>query len=272
VNFQGKGLFQLGSSIGNDFEVQAFQCPWNGDNRRAVFVGLALKIGADVVSLVKDELKINGIVHPNPSAAIPGLSFSGGTLSYEEPGNECFSFRGGVTIKTTANVWWKHLWNVAPFYFHDMNLEIGETLASNEGVCASRQVTNVPGNGLFPPVDFSKLTSMCGTRRLSGRRLTRTNNTVLKQICQEVDISLSVAHKKCQQLQGQEAFLEACMYDYCATGGIEQFVESAINVAQVAKERAAKKPLDVELPTGGSALSYSYLTPWIGILLVAFES
>merc|ERR1712167_34613 len=94
---------------------------------------------------------------------------------------------------------------------------------------------------------------MCGMsnciRRLGGRRLEMSAPddwipaTSAREACKAASISYEAAASKCQALQSDTAFFEACIYDFCASDGDEALVKNAVDSKQ--REVARSKMFSV---------------------------
>jgi hypothetical protein len=226
-----------------------------------VFAGFAMRKGQSKVTMIKDVVTVNG-VQQTGSSSIAGLSFSNGgaTVSYDSPDN-CFSFFSTKNVLGAG---------VAPGYYHDMNLEMGSSLASSEGICGSvAGRANVDErDSLFSDAEANQLCTLCGlpsncARRLSTeRRLTDEMETTAETVCQEANMSYAGAFAKCQALENEPAYLNACIFDYCASNGDDAFVRSSAEAAARSKERTQNKTI-VSTPenpvSSSSAMPVSFL-------------
>merc|ERR1711981_1071477 len=120
-------------------------------------------------------------------------------------------------------------------------------------------------------------------RRLGGRRLEMSapddwipaNSAV--DACKIANISYATAASKCQSLQGDAVFLEACIYDFCSSDGDESLVQNAVQSKQREVARSKRFSASVTAVTTttssheGTFLSFApRVTPlsiWAGMVV-----
>jgi hypothetical protein len=251
-NHFGVGLFKLASSNDNNFQVQAFQCPW-GSSRASVYAGFAVKSGQSTITMINYHVKKDAVAVSASTNTLTVLS-GGDEVSYKSP-DKCVSFRSKNNVHSTS-----------PGYYHNMNIEIAEHLASTDGVCGNPSAGRANINeadSLFSAAELDQLCTICGLqahclRRLSaGRRLpeNEVQPESLEEVCQKSNITYSTATDKCQGLASDAGFFEGCIYDYCATGGDDSMVQNAGAEMLEFKARAQNRTL-VSGPTGTDLVSF----------------
>lgn len=271
----GLGLFRLATNVGNSFELQGFQCRFGG-SRAAVFAGFALKVAGSTLSIVGKNVSVDGSLYTGTAHPM-GLKVVGSpvrTISLDSHDN-CVHFHTN-----------KHQHSFSPGYYHNMNINVADSVVAFEGVCGSssgRQPVQ-RNDSLFSDSELDSLCSMCGmsncVRRLGGRRLEMSapddwipaNNA--KEACTMAGISYDVAAEKCQKLQDDVAFFEACIYDFCASDGDEALVENAVDSKQreIARSKVFKSSAAIATTTVGShvghALSLAPTTTRLSVLAI----
>lgn len=144
-----------------------------------------------------------------------------------------------------------------PGYFHNMNLRISDKVVEDEGVCGSTSGRHKVQrkHTLFNDQQLANLCQMCGmsdcSSALGNRRLAEGVHSIqapamtAEDACTKAGILLDVARDKCKALDDPEDtfFLEACVFDYCASNGDDALVANAMD----AKRR------EVTLGTANSA-------------------
>lgn len=258
----GLGLFKLASNLDSSFELQGFQCRFGG-SRAAVFAGFAMRIGGTRVSIVGNNVSVDGQLFAGSSHPV-GLKVMGSPTQKVslDSKNNCVHFE---TNK------YQHSWN--PGYYHNMNINIAESDVAYNGVCGSssgRQPLQRT-SALFSSSELDSLCQMCGmtncVRRLDGRRLEMSQPadwvpaTNAEDACKLAGISQDVAAGKCQSISDDPTFFQACIYDYCASDGDEALVNNAIESKQREEARAEifKASTSPSVPTTSLRAGY---TPW----------
>jgi len=205
-----------------------------------VFAGFAMKVSGTIVSIVGQDVSVDGSLFSGISHPV-GLQVTGSpasAITVDSPDN-CIHFQ------TNRNA---HPWN--PGYYHNMNVNIADTVAASDGVCGSpsgRQPLQ-RGDALFSSAELDSLCQICGVnnciRRLDGRRLEMSQPddwapaASAEDACQLSGISYDVAAEKCQTLRDDLVYFKACIYDYCASDGDESLVSNAVESKQREVARA----------------------------------
>lgn len=199
-----------------------------------------MKVDGTIVSIVDQNVSIDGSLFTGTSHDV-GLKVTGSPAQAVrlDSKNNCVHFE-------TNN--WAHPWN--PGYYHNVNVNVADTIADSEGVCGSpsgRQPV-LRKDALFSDSELDSLCQMCGMsnciRRLGGRRLEMSQPqdwipaANADEACKAAGIPLDVAAGKCQTLRKDTAFFHACMYDYCASDGDDALVKNAVDSKQREVERS----------------------------------
>jgi len=224
-------LFKLATTVDNAFELQGFQCRFGG-SRAAVFAGFAMKMGGTSVTIVGRNVSVNGALFTGSSHTV-GLTVVGSpaqTIKLDSHDN-CVHFETNKQpLPPSLN----------PGYYHNMNVNIADTIAALDGVCGTPQGrTPVQRrDALFSSSELDSLCQICGMsnciRRLDGRRLEMSQPVDwapvanAEEACRLSGISHSDASEKCQALSDDPVYLDACIYDYCASAGEESLVANAV--------------------------------------------
>jgi len=180
------------------------------------------------VSMVGNKIAVDGIA-VNDTSRPAGLDIVGSpvaemSLSSED---ECAHF---YTMRNSLSV--------SPGSMHNLNIEVASANASLEGVCgsiSSRKPVQL-SEALFTSPELAELYNMCPEspkvdRRLHG--LGRQMSTWVpwsspNEACDLANIWYVTAAEKCKALETTATFYEACIYDYCGSGGDEAFVQNAL--------------------------------------------
>lgn len=87
---------------------------------------------------------------------------------------------------------------------------------------------------LFTRAQLDQLCAMCGIDcatkafKTGGQAANQQPDRTPQEVCQQSTISYEQAKKKCHQLQAKTSFFNACITDYCASGGDPAMVTDAV--------------------------------------------
>mmetsp|Transcript_77757 Transcript_77757/g.137820 ORF Transcript_77757/g.137820 Transcript_77757/m.137820 type:complete len:694 (+) Transcript_77757:91-2172(+) len=226
-DFQNLGVFKLASSSNGKFELQAFQCPFHV-SVGSVFAGFAMNVGGDRITVVKENVTINGRLFKGSSHA-SGLKIE----DTRKPRDTVHldTLDSCVHLKVSS-----HDWKESPGHSHDLFLEMAASVATAEGVCGSNSTRpSALGRGetLF---DASELNNLCRICQMTDCvHLTPDSawspSANVTEACKAAGVSMDDATKVCKKtVPHQETvsiYLEDCVFDYCASGGDQEAAEVA---------------------------------------------
>jgi hypothetical protein len=235
-DYQGIGVFGVASSADGSFQVQNFQCAY-GDGANSVAIGVAVRVGQTIVVISNATVSVNGT---SIDTAPGGLDLTG-TLARNSGVNlqsddKCS--RINVNSRATSRL---------PRFFH--NVRVRMAAPASTGLCGKAAPHTYVSNTelLFSTEQITELCSKCtgahepeicksgGVPNASVVAIDSGSSAADACANASPEIPYSVAEEKCQAFHSDPPALEACMLDFCASGGEESMVDNAI-------EEAAREP------------------------------
>jgi hypothetical protein len=236
----------LATNLDKSFEVQAFQCPF-GNSKASVFAGFAMKVdGKHTVTIIGDKVGIDGSSVTTHAGQF-GLDIDGTpakTIALSSS-DKCARFNTKIV---------KH--SRKPGYYHNMNIQIANAAVAYEGVCGGTDRKPVVGTeSLFSASELQQLCSLCGQSPSCVKPPTGGNDLILdvaggwtppansKEACATAvpKADYAKAQDLCKEIKEDAAFYEACLFDYCVTGGDTSVVQNAID-----SKKADKATIDLK--------------------------
>jgi len=211
------GVFELAASAHYQLKVHVYhKCIQNA--------GVAVKFGNHKVQLIGGMMRVDG----GPETLPASLTLTNGVRIIVVASNRfqiegpmiCGSGFASVDIKFRPGQW-----NIDHVHVILPQGHVGTGLCFDEGA-SLRPILNYQ-DILFEAADAQKLTTAlahCGTQTIGNRELTGPEH------CEQKNIPYASAAQKCAILQvmGMPEEFAACQYDYCATGGNVDAVQTAI--------------------------------------------
>jgi len=243
------GLKRIAQSNDGNFELQAFQCPFNrwsaSNNVPSIYAGFAVKDKDQLFTIIGKEVEVWSLDKTKKTLNdMPKLKATNNVVEWESK-DECFSFKSDEYETTASSIG----------HFINMRVEIVDALAHTEaGVCASREgeATLIKSESLFPDnkldaictactkwvddyiqqhtdADLQDLCNICNWQndeRCKSRRLNETESTAEPE--PEVDESAETACQgnaewiadsktACETVNEDEKAYEDCRLDWCNT-------------------------------------------------------
>jgi len=199
--------------------VQAYQCKF-GRHPAAVFAAFAIRTGEKIVMIDSKHGPIS-----NPAGVITTGDPDSGTTIWSE--DNC------------NNVYFKRKqYHVAPNYYMDIALKMNDP--SGEGTCNKVLQHTLDDDVLFSKQQLYDLCSMCGVGNCDVHNSIAPKAHLVvpasaQAACDDAKVSYTDALDACQKLSqrtvhGEDEFLhDACIFDYCESGGSDSFVDNAID-------------------------------------------
>lgn len=236
-DFMGVGAYKLAGTKGGSFELHGYQCPYR--SHAATFAGLAWKSGGRVVSVIGDVVAVDGQnisragVLLDPSQPMPsGVDVTGSpsTGVLFQSADKCVSLRAVKKASVYAG----------GGYFLNQQVRIAEDFVGQVGVCGDLAAKSpvLPEHSLFTPDELVRLCQSCGLQNCEPDYYTGYPNPTVpishvtvagfEAACTQAGIEVAQAKDKCKSLEVLGVvYYEACMYDYCSSGGEDYMVEYA---------------------------------------------
>jgi len=263
MDFMGLGLYRMATTQDRNFEFQAFQCPYKPGI--AIFVGFALKVGGSRISIIGNNVTIDGQKFTTNSGThstglkVETLYAADDKVRLESP-DYCIHF-SSITFAHAP----------APNgYFHNVQLNLADDVASTAGICGSSSgKTPIPeSESFFSADENSYLCKMCGIADCATMAPPSDWVPISgpEEACANAGISMTQAEAKCSGVKGD--YLTACIYDYCASDGSEDMVANAVETKQEEESQTKELlPLEAQNPDSPQTMNtckmpYSQCSAW----------
>jgi len=224
-DFMGKGLFQIAANNEGSFKVQAVQCPaLNGIPGAAVFRAFALFVNGDIITIINNEVLINGVATDQPEAGgytLSGTPSSGVTVTTT---GDCEGCRSTCNIRRKTRAKFGAAW-----YKMDLNLLLADA-SSSYGTCTGAVQNSQPDciERLFTDDQMQEIAASCNIDVPDCDDPTPVPPpTPTSEICNAAGRNYDEVLAKCTDGLDttDDTVIQACVLDYCIDGDDETINE-----------------------------------------------
>lgn len=234
-DFQGLGVYMLAATIGGDFTLQGFQCPFR--RRAATFAGFALKTKGTIVSIIGDTIAVNGTNISTDGQLLSDIRMPSEVHIVGTPstGLNYFALDNCVNLHLKKRV----VTSSPVGYVFDQRLRVGAAFAGMVGVCGDEADRDPlpPAETYFTGEELVRLCDACGLERCEippgsdKPDFTAPTDFVpvinADDACAQALITKGEAEANCSAAGVTGSLLEDCALDYCLSGGDQAVVTGA---------------------------------------------